>query len=71
MPLTGNVFKALVKRLLVPLGLTTASSAMDAAIQMKNFGSGLPVDLSWRTTSLILSNEELNDIIYHENHEIS
>ena len=40
---------------MVLLGLTAAASATDAAIQKKIFGSG--------TTTLIFSNEELNDII--------
>ena len=37
------------KNVLVPLGLPTATSAIDAAIQKKSFGSG--------TTKLIFSNE--------------
>ena len=35
----NTVFKPLAKSLLVPLGLTTAASAADAAIQKKIFGS--------------------------------
>ena len=40
MPLIGNVFKPLAKSVLIPLGLTAAASAADAAIQTKIFGSG-------------------------------
>ena len=50
-----NVLKLLAKKFLVPLGLTAAAAATDAAIQKKMFGSGM--------TRLIFSNEELNDIM--------
>ena len=53
MSLIGNVLKPLAKSILVPLGLTTA--AIDAAIRKKIFGSG--------NTTLIISNEKLNDIM--------
>ena len=39
---------------MIPLGLTAAASATDAAIQKKIFGSGM--------TTLIISNEENDDI---------
>ena len=39
---------------LAPLGITAAASTIDAGIQMKIHGS--------RTTTLIISNEEMNDI---------
>ena len=52
MPLTENVLKPLAKRVLIPIGLTAAGSATDAAIQKKTFGSGM--------TTL---NEEVNDIM--------
>ena len=55
MPLLGNVLKPLAKSVLIPLGLTAAASATDAVIHKKMFGSG--------TTTLIISNEEMNDII--------
>ena len=44
----------LAKNILAPLGITVASSAIDAGIQKKIHGSG--------TTALIISNEEINDI---------
>ena len=45
----------LAKNILVPLGITTAASAIDAGIQKKIHASG--------TTTLIISNEEMNDIM--------
>ena len=55
LPLIGNVYKPLAKSVLIPLGLTAAESVIDAAIHKKMFGSG--------TTILIISNEEMNDIM--------
>ena len=55
MPLKGNVLKTLTKSVLIPLGLTAAVAATDAAIHKKMFGSGVK-------TFLIL-NEEMNDIM--------
>ena len=45
----------LAKNVLAPLGITAAASAIDAGIQKKVHGSG--------TTTLIISNEEINDIM--------
>ena len=45
----------LAKNILAPLGITAAASAIDAGIRKKIYGSG--------TTNLIISNEEINDII--------
>ena len=45
----------LAKNILVPSGITPAASAIDAGIQKKMHGSG--------TTSLIISNKEMNVII--------
>ena len=55
MSLIGNVLKPLAKSVLIPLGLTAAASAIDVAIHKKMSGSG--------NTTLIISNEEMNDII--------
>ena len=55
LPLMKNVLKPLVKSVLIPLGLTAAASATDAAIHKKMFRSG--------TTALIISNEEMSDIM--------
>ena len=58
-----NVLKPLAKSVLIPLGLTAAASATDAAIHKKMFGSGMcPSDLAKQAT-LIISNEEINDIM--------
>ena len=50
-----NVLKLLAKNLLMLLGLTAAASATDTGIQNKMFESDM--------TMLLISNEELNDII--------
>ena len=55
LPLIGNVRKPSAKNVFVPLGLTAAASTTNAAIQKKMFGSG--------TTTLIISNEQMNDIM--------
>ena len=61
--LIGNVLKPLAKSVLIPLGLTAAASATDAAINNKMFGSGRhPSDLAKKIT-LIISNEEMNNIM--------
>ena len=39
LPLIQNVLKPLAKSVLIPLGLTAAASATDAAIHRKMFGS--------------------------------
>ena len=54
LPLMKIVLKPLAKNVLFPLGLTAAASATDEAIQ-KRIGSGI--------NALIISNEEVNDII--------
>ena len=40
-PLMKNVFTPLPESALLPLGLMTAASATDAAIQKKNYGSAM------------------------------
>ena len=45
----------MAKNILAPLGITAAASAINAGIQKKIHGSG--------TTTLIISNEEMNDIM--------
>ena len=63
LPLMKNVLIPLAKSVLIALGLRAATSATDGAIQTKSFGSGHSLDLEPRTTALIISNEEMNDII--------
>ena len=56
--LSGPLMKValpLAKNILAPLGTTEAASAIDPGIQKKIHGSG--------TTSLIISNKEMNDIM--------
>ena len=56
--LAGPLMKVaipLAKNVLAPLGIAAAASAIDAGIQKKIHGSG--------TTTLIISNEEMNDIM--------
>ena len=62
-PLIGNVLKPLAKIFLIPLGLTAATSATHAAIHKKLCQSGTrPSGLAKRAI-LIISNEEINDIM--------
>ena len=55
LPLISNVIKPLAKSVLFPLGLNAAASTADVGIHKKILGSG--------NTTLIISNEEMNDII--------
>ena len=56
LPLIKYVIKPLAKSVLIPLGLTPATSAADAGIHKKIIGSG-------NMTTLITSNNEIEDII--------
>ena len=58
--LMKNVLKASAKSVLIPLGLTAASSAIDAAIHKKNF---VLQQYYNSTTTLIILNEEMNDFM--------
>ena len=53
--LIKHVITLLAKSFLLPLGLTTGVTATDAVIQKKILGSG--------TIALIISNEEMEDIM--------
>ena len=55
LPLRKSVFTPLAKSALLPCGLSAAMSATDAAIQKKIYES--------LTTALIISNEEMEDIM--------
>ena len=50
-----NILKPLTKSVLIPLRVTVAVSAADAAIQKEDFGLGMP--------TLIIPNEEINHIL--------
>ena len=52
----------LAKNILVLLGITAATSAIDAGIEKKMHGSGHSLSSAPQTTTLIISNEEMNDI---------
>ena len=54
LPLIKNVLKPLAKSILITLGLTAAVPSIDVAVHKKMFGSA--------TTTLLVSNEEMNDI---------
>ena len=56
LPSTTNVIKPLAKSVLILLGLTAAVSAANAEIYKKILGSG-------HNTTLIISNDEINDTI--------
>ena len=62
-PLMKNVLKPLATSILIPLGLTIAPSATHTAIHKKMFVSGHHLDLASHTTTLIISSEEMNDIM--------
>ena len=54
--LMKSVIQPLAKSVIIPLGLTAAASAADAGIHKKILGSG-------RNTTLIISNDEMKDIL--------
>ena len=56
LPLIENVIKPEATSVLIPLGLPAAASAADAGIPKKVLGP-------WNTTTLIISNDEMEDII--------
>ena len=62
LPLIKNVIKPLAKSVLIPLGLTAAASAVDARIHKKIVGSGHPLDSALHTTTLTISNNEMEDV---------
>ena len=70
LPLRENVIKPLAKSVLIPLGLASAASAADDGIHKKILGSGNPSSSHnhpWSSSShntvLIISNDEMEDII--------
>ena len=63
LPLMKKVLKQLANSVLIPLGLTAAATATYAAIQKKLFGSSCRLDLAPRMATIIISNEEINDVM--------
>ena len=58
-----SVLTPLAKSILIPLGLSTGMSEVDGAIQKIIFWSCRSSDLVSRTTALLISNEEMRDIM--------
>ena len=63
LPLTKNAITPLGESVLLPFGLSEAMWATHAAIQNKIYGSGHSSDFASRITGLIISNEEMEDIM--------
>ena len=63
LPLIGNELKPLVKRVLAPVELTVTASTADVAIHKEMLGSGRPMDLFSRATTLMILNEKMNDTL--------
>ena len=63
LPSIGNVLKPIAKSVLRPLRLTETTTATDTAIHKKMFGSGMHTSYIAKRTTLIISNEEMNDIM--------
>ena len=63
LPLMKSVLTSLGKSVLIPLGLSAGMPAVNAAIQKKIYGSGCPLDLASSAAALIISNEEMEDIM--------
>ena len=62
--LMKNILKSLARRVLIPIGSTAAAAATDAAIHKKMFWySTHPSHLASHTTSLIISNKEMENIM--------
>ena len=58
--LMKNLLKSLARRVLIPIGLTAAAAATDAAIHKKMFWSSAHPS---HTTTLIISNKEMENIM--------
>ena len=65
LPLMKNVTKPLAKSVLIPLEWTAVAAAADAGIYKKILGSGHrpPLRDASHDTTLIMSNDEMEDII--------
>ena len=63
LPLRQNVLKSLAKSILIPLWLTPAALATNAAIHKKMFRSDTRSSGLAKRTTIIISNEKINDIM--------
>ena len=75
LPLIKNVIKPLAKSVLIPLGLTVATSAADVGIHKKILGLGYnrfssSASSNNTRTTLIILNNEMEDR-YYQNSKIS
>ena len=61
LPSTKNVLIPLVKSALIAMGLKAGGSATDEAIQKKTHGPGTRLSDLVKQTTLIISNEEIED----------
>ena len=67
LPLIKNVIKSLAKRVLIPLRLTAAASAVDAGMHKKILRSGKSLLDVAKQTTLIISNDEMEQIMKRAN----
>ena len=61
--LMKHLLTPLAESVLFPVRLSAGMSAADAVIQKNIYGLGRPPNLALRTTTLITSNEEMEDIM--------
>ena len=67
LPLIKNVIKSLAKRVLIPLRLTAAASAVDAGMHKKILRSGKSLLDVAKQTTRIISNDEMEQIMKRAN----
>ena len=67
LPLIKNVIKSLAKRVLIPLRLTAAAAAVDAGMHKKILRSGKSLLDVAKQTTLIISNDEMEQIMKRAN----
>ena len=63
LPVIKNIIKPLATSVLISLGLTVAAWAVDAGIHEKILEYAHPLDSDSHTTTLIISNDEREDIM--------
>ena len=63
LPLMKNIIKSLAKSVLIPLGITPATSEADAGIHKTILGSRHPLDAAPHNIIHITLNDEMEDII--------
>ena len=63
LPVIKNIIKTLATSVLISLGLTVAAWAVDAEIHEKTLEYAHPLDSDLHTTTLIISNDEREDMM--------